>query len=57
MIHYAFKKSGMYPLDFKQCLKQLKTFNPRKMAKDNESLPTLPQTPTKAIECKAQLSI
>ena len=55
-IRHAFRKSGMYPPDFKQCLKQLKTFNPPKVAKDDQSLPTLPQTPTKPMECEAQLS-
>lgn len=47
----------MYPLDSKQCLKQLKTFNPPKVAKDDQSLPTLLQTPTKAMECEVQLGI
>ena len=40
-IWHAFKKSGMWPISTKQCLKQLKTFNPpRKSSENNES--TLP---------------
>ena len=54
-IRHAFKKSGMWPIDSKQCLKQLKTFNPpnkpkSKLSNDSNDiasliLPMLPQTP------------
>src|SRR6266480_3028477 len=38
-IQHAFRKSGMWPIDTKQCLKQLKTFNP--LSKSNNDEPTL----------------
>ncbi len=42
-IRHAFRKSGMWPIDIKQCLKQLKNFSPP--CKSNEpTLPLLPQT-------------
>ena len=44
-IQHAFRKSGMWPIDTKQCLKQLKTFNsPSKSNNDEPTLSLLPQT-------------
>jgi hypothetical protein len=46
-IQHAFKKSGIYPPNSAECLKQLKTFNPPKeknLKKDEPALPTLPRT-------------
>jgi hypothetical protein len=55
-IQHAFKKSGMYPSNCVECLKQLKTFNPPKEKKDELALPTLPCTLTKPIEVEIQLT-
>jgi hypothetical protein len=55
-IRHAFKKSGMYPPNSAECLKQLKTFNPPKEKKDKSTLPTLPRTPTKPMEVEIQLT-
>jgi hypothetical protein len=57
-IKYAFQKAGIYLINTKQCLKQLKTFSlPEKKDKDNKPI-TLhkPKTPTKLIEIKQQLN-
>ena len=42
-IKKAFKKSGIYPLNYKKCLKNLKTFTPLKSVEE-PSLPTAPRT-------------
>ena len=42
-IKKAFKKSGIYPLNYKKCLKNLKTFTPLKSIKE-PSLPTALRT-------------
>ena len=46
-IWHAFKKSGMWPINIKQCLKQLKAFNSSRKSKINNepTLPILPRTP------------
>ena len=44
-IRHAFKKSGIWPIDTKQCLKQLKIFNSSRKSKDESMLPILPRTP------------
>ena len=50
-IKHAFRKASMFPINAKECLKQLKTFNPPKEKEDdNQTLPQLPQTPTKPME-------
>src|SRR5438034_489034 len=44
-IQHAFKKSGMWPINIKQCLKQLKTFSSPSQPKiDKSTLSILPQT-------------
>jgi len=42
-IKKAFKKSGIYPLNYKKCLKNLKTFTPLKSVEE-PSLPTALRT-------------
>jgi hypothetical protein len=45
----------MYPMNAKECLKQLKTFNPPKEKKPEDEL-ALPKMPTKLIEVEMQLA-
>jgi DDE superfamily endonuclease len=52
-IRHAFRKSGMFPPDATECLKQLKTFNLLK--EKTESLLTLPRTSTKPMEVEMQI--
>jgi hypothetical protein len=54
-IRSAFRKSGMYPPDSKQCLKQLKIFNPPKEKEDELSLPLMPRTLSKPMDVEMQL--
>ena len=55
-IKHAFRKAGMFPVNAKECLKQLKIFNPPKEEEDNDqTLPQLPRTPTKPMEIEVQL--
>jgi len=54
-IRSAFRKSGMWPPNSKECLSQLKTFNPPKEQEDPYSLPALPRTPQKAMEVEASI--
>ena len=54
-IRSAFRKSGMWPPNSKECLSQLKTFNPPKEKEDPYSLPALPRTPQKAMEVEATI--
>ena len=35
-IKHAFRKASMYPINAKECLKQLKIFNPLKAKEDND---------------------
>ena len=57
-IKHAFQKSGMYPIDIQQCLKQLKTFNPPQEEDNEPSLPNTlhkPRTLTKLMEIEQRL--
>jgi hypothetical protein len=55
-IRHAFKKSGMYPPNVEQCLKQLKVFSPPQQEEPSlPTLPPIPKTPTKPMECDSQL--
>lgn len=59
-IKHAFEKSGIYPPNVNQCLKQLKTFSPPKKEtsqpteEGEDSLPTLHHPPQTAMEVEVQ---
>jgi hypothetical protein len=54
-IKSAFKKSGMWPPDVDQCLKQLKIFSPPQYKLNTEEL-TLPQLPRTAMQVEGQIT-
>lgn len=57
-IRHAFKNSGMWPINVKQCLKQLKIFNPPRESPhecEPNSEPTLPTLPRTSIDIERGL--
>ena len=55
-IRHAFRDSGMWPIDVKQCLKQLKIFKPpSKLKRLNDEEPTLPAPPQTTMEVEKGL--